>query len=77
MWFWQFNVIPGNQTLAEQKITAMVECKDFSRGTIQLGWEKDVMRMQIEDLNNKVRDIRTLHLTEAQQDVSTKFHSDL
>ncbi|XP_058508068.1 cilia- and flagella-associated protein 43 isoform X2 [Solea solea] len=64
------------RTLAEQKITSMVECKDFSKGTIQLGWEKEVMRMQIEDLNNKARDIRMLHLSEAQQDYLNKIDRD-
>lgn len=48
----------------------MVECKDVRKGIIQLQWEHKMMEMQIEDLNNKARDIRKLQLSEEQQDVS-------
>lgn len=48
----------------------MVECKDFRKGIIQLQWEHKMMGMQIEDLNNKARDIQMLRLSEEQQDVS-------
>lgn len=48
----------------------MVACKDFRKGIIQLQWEHRKMEMQMEDLNNKSRDIRRLKLTEEQRDVS-------
>lgn len=48
----------------------MVECKDVLKGIIRLQWELKMMEMQIEDLNNKARDIRKLKLSEEQQDVS-------
>lgn len=59
-----------DQTLGEQKIASMVECKDFRKGIIQLQWEHRMMGMQIKDLNNKARDIQMLRLSEEQQDVS-------
>lgn len=64
------NVMVSGQTSAEQKIKSMVECKDFCKGIIQLQWEHKKLRMQMEDLNNKSRDIRLLKLTEEQRDVS-------
>lgn len=60
----------SGQTSAEQKIKSMVECKDFCKGIIQLQWEHKKLKMQMEDLNNKSRDIRQLKLTEEQRDVS-------
>lgn len=60
----------SEQTSAEQKIKSMVECKDFRKGIIQLQWGHKKMKMQMEDLNNKIRDIRRLKLTEEQRDVS-------
>lgn len=59
-----------DQTLGEEKISSMEECKDFRKCIIQLQWEQKKMEMQLEDLNNKARDIRKLKLTEEQQDVS-------
>uniref|UniRef100_UPI0037E722FD cilia- and flagella-associated protein 43 n=1 Tax=Semicossyphus pulcher TaxID=241346 RepID=UPI0037E722FD len=56
------------RTLGGQKIASMVECKDFRKGIIQLQWEHRRMAMQIEDLNNKKRDIQKLQLTKEQQD---------
>lgn len=58
------------QTSAEKKIKSMVACKDFRKGIIQLQWEHKKMQMQMEDLNNKSRDIRRLKFTEEQRDVS-------
>lgn len=58
------------QTSAEQKIKSMVACKDFRKGIIQLQWEHKKMQMEMEDLNNKSRDIRRLKLNEEQRDVS-------
>uniref|UniRef100_A0A665XAJ6 Cilia and flagella associated protein 43 n=1 Tax=Echeneis naucrates TaxID=173247 RepID=A0A665XAJ6_ECHNA len=57
------------QMLGEQKIAIMVEGKDFRKGIIQLEWEHKMMKMQIEDLNNKARDIQMIHLSEEQQDL--------
>lgn len=58
------------QAYAEQKIKSMVACKDFRKGIIHLQWEHRKMQMQMEDLNNKSRDIRRLKLSEEQRDVS-------
>ncbi|NWV49590.1 CFA43 protein, partial [Daphoenositta chrysoptera] len=55
-----------NCTLAaqgEKKITAMVEYKDFSKGIIQLEWEHKKMKMQIQDLTEKARDIVILPIS--------------
>uniref|UniRef100_H3D719 Cilia- and flagella-associated protein 43 n=1 Tax=Tetraodon nigroviridis TaxID=99883 RepID=H3D719_TETNG len=60
------------RTYAEQKIKSMVACKDFRKGIIQLQWEHRKMEMQMEDLNNKSRDIRRLKLTEEQRDYLTR-----
>lgn len=48
----------------------MVEYKDFSKGLSQLEWEHKKMRMQIEDLKQKARDIVTLRITRDRQLVS-------
>ncbi|NWU39510.1 CFA43 protein, partial [Hylia prasina] len=47
----------------EKKITAMVEFKDFSKGIIQLEWEHKKMKMQIQDLKEKARDIVILPIS--------------
>ncbi|XP_030917176.1 cilia- and flagella-associated protein 43 [Geospiza fortis] len=55
-----------NRTVAaqgEKKITAMVEFKDFSKGIIQLEWEHKKMKMQIQDLKEKARDIVILPIS--------------
>ncbi|NWW45139.1 CFA43 protein, partial [Pedionomus torquatus] len=51
----------------EKKIASMVECKDFSKGILQLEWEHKKMRMQIEDLKQKARDIVTLPISKDRQ----------
>ncbi|KFV48123.1 WD repeat-containing protein 96, partial [Gavia stellata] len=51
----------------EKKIASMVECKDFSKGIFQLEWEHKKMRMQIEDLKQKARDIVTLSISKDRQ----------
>ncbi|XP_067995516.1 cilia- and flagella-associated protein 43 isoform X1 [Melanerpes formicivorus] len=51
----------------EKKVASMVECKDFSKGIFQLEWEHKKMRMQIEDLNQKARDIVTLNISKDRQ----------
>ncbi|XP_058882107.1 cilia- and flagella-associated protein 43-like [Acipenser ruthenus] len=51
------------KTLGEQKIASMVESKDFRTGIIQQEWEHMRMRMQMEDLNNKARDIQMLKVS--------------
>uniref|UniRef100_A0A803W7I6 Cilia and flagella associated protein 43 n=1 Tax=Ficedula albicollis TaxID=59894 RepID=A0A803W7I6_FICAL len=47
----------------EKKINAMVEYKDFSKGIIQLEWEHKKMKMQIQDLKEKARDIVILPIS--------------
>lgn len=48
----------------------MVERKDFSRVIFQLEWEHKKMRMQIEDLKQKARDIAVLPISKDCQLVS-------
>ncbi|NXU47580.1 CFA43 protein, partial [Turnix velox] len=52
---------------AGKKIASMVEYKDFSKGIFQLEWEHKKMRMQIEDLKQKARDIVTLPISKDRQ----------
>ncbi|KFZ54451.1 WD repeat-containing protein 96, partial [Antrostomus carolinensis] len=51
----------------EKKIASMVECKDFSKGIFQLEWEHKKMKMQIEDLKQKARDIVSLPISKDRQ----------
>ncbi|XP_010078588.1 PREDICTED: WD repeat-containing protein 96, partial [Pterocles gutturalis] len=51
----------------EKKIASMVEYKDFSKEILQLEWEHKKMRMQIEDLEQKARDIVTLPISKDRQ----------
>ncbi|XP_056208362.1 cilia- and flagella-associated protein 43 isoform X1 [Falco biarmicus] len=51
----------------KKKIASMVECKEFSKGIFQLEWEHKKMRMQIEDLKQKARDIVTLPISKDRQ----------
>ncbi|XP_029304967.1 cilia- and flagella-associated protein 43 isoform X2 [Cottoperca gobio] len=64
------------RTIGEQKIASMVERKDFRKGVIQLQWEHRMMKLQIEDLNNKARDTQMLRLSEEQQDYLNKIDRD-
>uniref|UniRef100_A0A8C8RE15 Uncharacterized protein n=1 Tax=Pelusios castaneus TaxID=367368 RepID=A0A8C8RE15_9SAUR len=54
----------------EKKIASMVESKDFSKGIFQLEWEHKKMKMLMEDLNQKARDIQNLHVSRDRQLVS-------
>lgn len=48
------------KTHGKQKITIMVDCKDFRKGIRQLEWEHRKMKMTIEDYIQKQRDITYL-----------------
>ncbi|XP_069737532.1 LOW QUALITY PROTEIN: cilia- and flagella-associated protein 43-like [Phaenicophaeus curvirostris] len=50
-----------------KKIASVVECKDFSKVIFHLEWEHKKMRMQIEDLEQKARDIATLSISKDRQ----------
>ncbi|KAM6329858.1 cilia- and flagella-associated protein 43 isoform 5-T5 [Podargus strigoides] len=50
-------------TQGGKKIASMVECKDFSKRIFQLEWEHKKVRMQIEDLKQRARDIVTLPIS--------------
>lgn len=54
----------------EQKIAAMVDCKEFLKGLIQEECEHNMMEMQIEDLNTNARDIEMFHVSRKLQEVS-------
>ncbi|KAL7990626.1 hypothetical protein Chor_014056 [Crotalus horridus] len=51
----------------EKKIASMVESKDFRKGIFQLEWEHRKMQMQVDDLNQKARDIQKLNVTKDHQ----------
>nr|XP_034989894.1 cilia- and flagella-associated protein 43 isoform X1 [Zootoca vivipara] len=51
----------------EKKVASMVESKDFRKGIFQLEWEHKKMQMQVEDLNQKARDIQKLNVTKHHQ----------
>ncbi|XP_063194806.1 cilia- and flagella-associated protein 43 [Chroicocephalus ridibundus] len=61
---------------AEKKIASMVEYKDFFKGIFQLEWEHKKMRMQIEDLKQKARDIVTLPISKDRQLFLTVLNYD-
>ncbi|XP_032047114.1 cilia- and flagella-associated protein 43 [Aythya fuligula] len=60
----------------EKKIASMVERKDFSRGIFLLEWEHKKMRMQIEDLKQKARDIAVLPISKDRQLFLTMLNYD-
>ncbi|XP_025093863.1 LOW QUALITY PROTEIN: cilia- and flagella-associated protein 43-like [Pomacea canaliculata] len=49
--------------LGESKIASMMESKDFRKGIIQLEWEHKKMSMEMEDLENKMKDIMFMKVT--------------
>ncbi|KAM4675995.1 cilia- and flagella-associated protein 43 [Discoglossus pictus] len=53
--------------LGEQKISTMVESKDFRKGIFLLEWEHKKIRMEMEDLKNKCKDITQLRVSKELQ----------
>ncbi|CAB3976600.1 Hypothetical predicted protein [Paramuricea clavata] len=51
------------RSLGDAKINIMVESKDFRKGIHALEWEHKKMKMQIEDLEARARDIQLLRVT--------------
>nr|XP_060624330.1 cilia- and flagella-associated protein 43 [Anolis sagrei ordinatus] len=60
----------------ERKVASMVESKDFRKGIFQLEWEHKKMQMQVEDLNQKARDIQKFNLTKDHQIFLTAANYD-
>ncbi|ESO90244.1 hypothetical protein LOTGIDRAFT_233795 [Lottia gigantea] len=47
----------------EKKIASMMDSKDFRKGIIQLEWEHKRMLMEMDDLQNKMKDIQFMKVT--------------
>ncbi|XP_029926952.1 cilia- and flagella-associated protein 43 [Myripristis murdjan] len=77
------SVVEGlNHTIkmfGEQKIAAMVDCKEFLKGLIQEECEHNKMEMQIEDLNTNARDIEMFHVSRKLQEYlsDTDYHCQI
>ncbi|XP_044133701.1 cilia- and flagella-associated protein 43 isoform X2 [Bufo gargarizans] len=63
--------------LGEQKIASMVESKDFRKGIFQLEWEHKKIRMEMEDLKKKSRDITMLRVTKEIQAFLNETNYDM
>ncbi|EMP37621.1 WD repeat-containing protein 96 [Chelonia mydas] len=61
------NLVAEDKAQGEKKIASMVESKDFSKGIFQLEWEHKKMKMLMEDLNQRARDIQKLHVSRDRQ----------
>ncbi|XP_048362773.1 cilia- and flagella-associated protein 43 isoform X2 [Sphaerodactylus townsendi] len=60
----------------ERKVASMVESKDFRKGIFQLEWDHKKIQMQIDDLNQKARDIQKLNVTKDRQLFLTVMNYD-
>ncbi|KAK2501805.1 hypothetical protein MC885_003251, partial [Smutsia gigantea] len=55
------------RTQGQKKVASMMESKDIHKGIFQIEWEHKKMEMEMEDLNQKARDIQMLFFSRDRQ----------